>query len=501
MSVTTMLLSQQTQLVVLAESWLASGAESFSVWSDGCLLAGWPANHVPRKPGLVAPIQVGQRIVGELHVAGVDATMQGRLSAEAELLAQIARLENDLDQMTSELIDAQDHLIALYDLTRAIRSRLGLGETLRALASVAMRLIKTEGAVALLSPMIVHDPAPLMDDSVLLSYFRQVQASSSALVLSAKQGAALPPEIQSLALVPIQVRGAISAGLVLLNKLDGAFSAPDLKLAQAIAEQAGAQIEHALLHQDRLDQARMQAEMDLARKVQLTLLPQQRPHTPGLEIFAESRPALQVGGDVYDFIGQAGRPFFLTQGDVAGKGISAALIMGMIHIVTSSAARFHPAPTPVGVLQRITDDLYDDFTNLGTFATMFVGQYDAAAGELHFANAGHAPVIYCPASGGARLLEADGTPIGVLPICLCDNQTLAFGPGDVLIVATDGFSEASSPTGELFGYERLLELADELRGEPAQVIAYGLLSTVESFSAGHQQDDDQTLVVLKGVAS
>jgi sigma-B regulation protein RsbU (phosphoserine phosphatase) len=493
-----LLTSQHEQLAALAEGWLASGAESFSVWCDNRLLARWPAEYTPAMHELVAPIRNGRRVLGELRVAGCGGALQRRLDAEARLLARVGELEDDLEEMTAELIDAQDYLLALYDLTQLIRSQVGLADTLRSLAQAATRLLKTESTAALLLPAIVHDPAPLLEDGAMLGYFRQIQRSGRELLLAGPD-AELPPGITSLCVVPIRIRGGIEAALGLVNKA-GSFGAPELKLARAIAEQAGAQIEHALLHQERIEQARLHTEMDLARKVQLRLLPEQRPNVRGLEIFAESRPALHVGGDFYDFVDRPDQPLIFSIGDVAGKGISAALVMAMIHTVASSAARFTPEPTPQAVLQRTNDDLYDDFTRLGTFATAFVGQIDSRAGKLHFANAGHAPVIFCPAGGGAQLLEADSPPIGVLPMTLAEHYSLDFGPDDVLILATDGFNEASNGSGELFGYGRLLELAEELHGESAQVIGYGLLAAVESFSAGHPQDDDQTLIVVKGAA-
>lgn len=492
--------SQRAQFTALAEGWLTMGTETFSVWSDGRLLACWPDRPALERPTLIAPIQIGGRIIGELRTSGPHVLLaHARLCAEAGFIAQIIRLEEELERMTVELIDAQDQLLALYDLTQSTRNHLGIVETLRSLACESARLVKAEGAVMILGPTLVHHPMMLIDDAISLNCFRQVQIDGQELVLNGGEVSALTTSLHSLCFLPIRVRGAISAGLALINRLGGNFTAPDLKLARAITEQAGAQIEHALLYQEMLEQTRLQTEMELARNVQRRLLPQRRPQIPGLEMFAESRTAMQVGGDFYDFVHQLDRPLIFLLGDVAGKGISAALIMGMIHSVTYSAARFMPKPTPVSVMNRANEDLYDDFTNLGTFATAFVGQYDAETSTLSYANAGQSPVIFRPSGGPAQLLEADGAPIGVLPMCLCENHFLRFGAGDLLIVATDGLSEASNPSGEMFGYDRMLHLVESLADQPAQVIARLLFDTVDRFAAGHLQDDDRTLIVLKGV--
>jgi sigma-B regulation protein RsbU (phosphoserine phosphatase) len=187
-------------------------------------------------------------------------------------------------------------------------------------------------------------------------------------------------------------------------------------------------------------------------------------------------------------------------GDVSGKGMGAALVMSMMHTAFHGIGR-SASLTPAAMAAQANDQLYDDLTEIGAFTTMFVGQYDSATHWLQFANSGHSPVIYCPKDGPARLLGADGTAIGVLPISLCQDQGLPLRPGDLLIAATDGFSEAQNMAGEMFGYERLLRLAESLVALSAPEVLNALFAAAEEFSAGHPQDDDQTVVVLKGVTA
>lgn len=174
--------------------------------------------------------------------------------------------------------------------------------------------------------------------------------------------------------------------------------------------------------------------------------------------------------------------------------------MSMTRTALHSKAQFMPSPTPALVMRQSNEDLYNDFTRIGVFATVFVGQYDDAERAITYANAGHAPVIYRPRNGRAELLLADNTAIGILPVNHFQNRSLAIEPGDLLIVATDGFSDARNDQDELFGIERLLVAVDELADQPAQAIADGLFRAIDQFSAGHPQDDDQTLIVLKGAA-
>lgn len=416
---------------------------------------------------------------------------------EASLRDQLCRQKREIEELAEQLVETQDLLLAMYDLSQATRSHLGLGETLRHLANEATRLVCVEGAILCVGPTIVHHPTALIDDLSLLNHLEIVEQRGTDLILNPLQ-ATLPTGITNICFLPINLQGRLNATLVLINR-EGNFTAPDLKLGRAIAEQAGAHIEHALLYQETLAQTRLQAEMDVARRVQLHLLPQARPNVPTLDIYADSRPALQVGGDFYDFVSEPDRPLLLLLGDVAGKGISAAMIMGLVHTATRSAARFMPNPTPAKVLSRTNNDLYDDLTQLDSFITAFIAQYIPEQELMRYANAGHAPVIYRPPEGPARLVESDGIPLGVLPITLSEDHTFEFGAGALLVVTTDGFSEAHDANGVMFGYEQLLELVDEFADQPAQVIAYGLYNTIDSFTNGQPQEDDQTLIIIKGL--
>lgn len=254
-----------------------------------------------------------------------------------------------------------------------------------------------------------------------------------------------------------------------------------------------------MLYQESVNHTHIEAEMELARRVQLRLLPKSPPDVDGLDIGADSCPAWQVGGDFFDFIYRPGRPFIFAVGDVTGKGLSAALLMSMTRTVVRSAAKFTTVLTPKAVMNRSNVDLYDDFTEVGMFATAFIGQYQPQADELSYANAGHSPVIYCPAGGPATLLQADGTAMGVLPFGSWENHALPFRPGDLLVVATDGFSEARDQTGDMFGYDRLLRLIEAVADRSAQKISEQIYDSVRDFAYGQPQDDDQTIVVIKRV--
>jgi sigma-B regulation protein RsbU (phosphoserine phosphatase) len=502
-----LLSSQYPRFAALAEAWLALGATAFGIWQEGRPLVYWPAGHRLARPALVAPIGRGDLELGDLRVAGLSGiAYEQRLRADAQLISYLLQLENELQLMTADLVTSQDQQLALYRLTQTMRDHVTVEETLQALVAEAVRMVRAESGYAMFIPgagqeaLLVQQPAGLLHDEQAWRLYWQGQSSERELQLSGASGALEAPAVLNLLHVPIRVRGTVMAGLGLLNR-PGGFDAPAIKLARAIADQASAQIERMLLYQEMFHQAKLRTEMELARRVQLELLPRSLPRVPGLDIYANSRPAYQVGGDFFDFICADGRPFVFSLGDVTGKGLSAALLMTMTRTAIHSKAQFMPCPTPEAVMRQSNEDLYNDFTRVGVFATAFVGQYAPASQRLTYANAGHAPVIYRPRDGEPVLLRADSTAIGILPVSHCRNQVLRMAPDDLLIVATDGFSDARDPDEELFGIDRLLELVERLHSGDARQIAAGLFDATDNFGNGQEQDDDQTLVVIKGAAS
>ncbi len=495
--------SQRRNFEVLAAYWLDAGASAFGVWDINGPLAHWPPTARIVAPYATATLHISGIPIGQLRLAGADGTMQTRLESDARFLSQIIALNTELDTMTTELVSNQDQLVALYNLSQSLRNQLSVTAVLSSLAQEVCHLVEVDSAFAVLVqdvPIVEQCPAPIYDPADLLALFAQVQTRGHELFANVHSGGiALAPGMETLLLIPIEIRGVVVAGLGLVNKADGAFASPDAKIAQAISQQAGAQIENVLLYQESLAQARLQNEMEVASRIQLQLLPRKNPTVPGLDIFGRSRPALHVGGDFYDFVQEPGQPFVYSVGDVSGKGVSAALLMSMTHTIIRNAARFMQLPTPQDIIERANKDLYDPFTEVGLFSTAFVGQYDPEGRVMRYANAGHSPVVLCPVGGPARLMEADGIPLGVLTDTLGRDQLLIFRPDDVLVVMTDGFSEARTGSGELFGYERLLRLTEQVANGSAQEIADALFAAIDTFSNGHAQDDDQTLVVIKGV--
>ena len=499
------------QISRLAGEWIEKGALSFSLYGDDDIVDQWCMEDQPTPAArmndreIVGHITISGQIAGRLSVVGAPETMQPALNDDAAVLSQLFTLEYEMDTMTTELIQNQDQLLAMYDIVRATRSAVTLPAIMSSVLENVAQLVPSETVFIWLQlperPLLLTQvPDAAYSPAVLENLFaRVVESGRSLLENGAVEHEPLPPGVNNTMSIPIGLDNAIIGILGLVNKRTGLFSTPERKLIEAIAQQTEAKIENTLLHEENIRQAKLQTEMDLARSVQLQLLPQNPPVVPGLDIAAHSEPALQVGGDFFDFVNLDQKPFVFTVGDVSGKGMSPALLMAMTRTVIRNSVRFMSNPLPQQVLDRTNEDLYEDFTEVSMFATVFMGHYVPETRLLTYANAGHSPVIYCPAGGPASLLAADGTAVGVLPVNLAENQQMTLNPGDMLIVATDGFSEARNQQDELFGYDRLLKLIASNAHHSAAELLQFLYDAVNSFAAGHAQDDDETIIVLKGV--
>lgn len=499
----------------LSEDWFALGATTFEVWEYGKLLSRWPSSASLDAHAMVAPITFGGEIAGELRAGGiVDTSVARLLTSDAAMIARLLRLEIEQESIISQLIETQDQLLAVYDLTRSECYQtyyVDVDKLFFCLIREIVRMLKASGGFLCMKSdqhpnHMTYFSEQANDLCEACQYYSQnLESSDTEVLLNRDTGDSnLPDGVQNLLLIPIQIRNDLRIGIGLVNKRGG-FMAPDMKLVRSIADQTSARIENFLLHQDMVEQMRLQTEMHMAHQVQQRLVPRHFPHINGVDIYADWRPARQASGDFYDFIVRPDGPLIFTVGDISGKGMPAALLMVETLTEIRSQAKLLFNPNPADILRCVNNIMYEDFTYVEMLATVFIGQFDPSCNELCYANAGHAPVIYCPASGTPRLLKADGPPLGILPMITYTNQSLKLQAGDIVIVATDGFNESFNSVGEMFGYDRLLKLVSDHRQHHVQDIATALFEAVDAFvgqsDESHVLDDDQALIIIKGTES
>jgi sigma-B regulation protein RsbU (phosphoserine phosphatase) len=263
-----------------------------------------------------------------------------------------------------------------------------------------------------------------------------------------------------------------------------------------MANDAAIRIENARLAEIEQTERIMKRDLSQAAEIQGRMLPEKAPLVPGTDLAGFNAACRTVGGDYYDFFPYADGRVGLTLGDVSGKGMPASLMMMALH------AR-------VQVLAEDPGNLAAFMTRLNKatcancpsnrFITFFFCVLDTVTGELTFANAGHNPPILVRASGQAEMLEGGGPVLGILPIAPYSEMRTSLKRGDMLVLYSDGVTEATNCEQEEYAEERFIEVLKQHRTEPASAIVEAVTKSLTEFAAGAPQADDITLVVAKVV--
>jgi sigma-B regulation protein RsbU (phosphoserine phosphatase) len=244
----------------------------------------------------------------------------------------------------------------------------------------------------------------------------------------------------------------------------------------------------------------LENELELAAAVQRSLLPQQPPEIPNLEIAAFSRPAQIVGGDYFDFFTFADDRQGVIISDVAGHGMSSSLIMANLQSILRALAQEHDSPSEL--VERI-NRLCIHNIQFTTFVTMFLGAFDRDGHRLTYCNAGHNPPLLLRggASRNSRIewLGSTGSAIGLTEEFEYSDVTVELESGDVLLLYTDGVTETTDPLGKFFGRQRLADLVLQDANLPEQDMIQAVRHGLEGFAESATQDDDVTIVVLRVV--
>jgi phosphoserine phosphatase RsbU/P len=304
-------------------------------------------------------------------------------------------------------------------------------------------------------------------------------------------------------LLPLSVKDKLLGFISLSQKRsEEPYSGTDLRLLKSVAAQAGLALENARLTsaiaEEVAQRERLNREVEIAREVQERLFPQKLPPIAGLDYCGKCRPALGVGGDYYDFLALPGGRLGIALGDVSGKGIAAALMMASLE-ASLRAEAMRGTDDLAAVVQNVNSLVYEA-TAENRYATFFYAQYDPSARGLSYVNAGHnPPMLFRKRESRWRIerLDAGGTVIGLLPQFPYRQAALVLEAGDLLVVYTDGVSEAMNPADEEFGEERMIEAVTLSDGLSAAETIEQLMRSADDFASGAAQHDDMTLVVLR----
>jgi phosphoserine phosphatase RsbU/P len=301
-------------------------------------------------------------------------------------------------------------------------------------------------------------------------------------------------------LVPILGRQSRISGLLVLGTRlsEEPYSGEDRRLLASAASQAGVALENIALAEkmaERLEAERHAAqEMDIARQVQSKLLPQKMPPLATLEYAGDCLQARAVGGDYYDFLDLGpGRVGFVLA-DIAGKGISAALLMA--NLQANLRSQYAIALDNLPQLLQSVNRLFYESTEPTSYATLFFATYDDTSRRLRYVNCGHNPPVLMRGDGTVERLKGTATVLGLFERWECSVAEARLDAGDLLVIYTDGITEAMDAQNNEFGEARLLETLRANQGLDPTSLLKVLVKAVQQFSAG-EQSDDLTLVMAK----
>lgn len=274
------------------------------------------------------------------------------------------------------------------------------------------------------------------------------------------------------------------------------YTEDDLQVLLLLASQVAIIAEKAMLHEELVKKKRLEAQLEVARDVQLSLLPPRDPQLPNFDISAYNFPTEEVSGDYYDFVKIHDDQIGLVIADVSGKGVPAALLMTFLR--ASLRAAIHIGYAPNVTMSKINALLGESIEN-SQYITAFYGVLDATNRTIAYANAGHNPPLLMDADGSARFIERGEVPLGMFHGSRYYEHFLPIESGQILVLYTDGVTEANDEDEEEYGRVRLEQTIREGRDLPARELIAHIYADVLRWTGGRGSNDDITFVIIKAL--
>ena len=466
-------------------------------------------------PGVVAelaiPLRHRDRLVGVLNVEGPDADAFGEDARNAlRVLAGHLAVAIDNATLYREARWYAGLLATLYEIGKETASILDLDELLHRVAEIVKRVIDYEMFGILLldeqsGDLVVRKSVRFGDygEKTRIRVGQGLCGAAAASkqpvlvgnVLADPRYLRLIPETRSELVIPLLHKDRLVGVFDLESSVLDRFNEEHVKVLTPLASQVAVAIENArLVDELRRNEVRLARELRIAESVQRGLFPEECPRGKGWEAAAEFRPAREVGGDLYDFYELGETQLGVALGDVSGKGVPAALY-GAFASGTVRARAFERRE-PRELLRRANRALNRRGVE-GFYCTLAYAVFDFDAHTLTICNSGlPLPLLYRAQTGKCEPIDVVGLPLGVFAEAEYDEVTLAIAPDDVLVLYTDGVSEAYNGQ-EAYGRARLAAQVETHAGRPVGELAERLLADLDAFLGGAEPDDDVTLVVVK----
>ncbi|HEX8139965.1 MAG TPA: SpoIIE family protein phosphatase [Pyrinomonadaceae bacterium] len=499
--------------------------------ANGTLYNGSTASgSIPLSPG--DRIQIGEtEIVFEDKSALMGATMITDNTSQPEMEATIAL--NSADRTTSGLLEAIEGARTQPDPERprqrmdkqsdllALISKVGvtllasatLNETLEQIAALVFEAVPADRCLIMMRDEASHElkvsVARLRDRQGQVGEIRVSRTIMDEVVGKGKS--VLTSDVQhdprfmsstttlqgihSVLAVPLGV-GEKVFGIIYADSplAEGRFTEDHLKVLTTLASVAAIRVENARLLEEQIDRQRLEHELQLASEIQQRFQPTAPPQVPGYELQGISFSCYEIGGDYYDFIEREDGRLIITLGDVSGKGTAAALLMSSLHAAVHAQAASNDSL--VATISAVNRYLADNIPS-NRFVTLFYAELDPRTGALSFLNAGHNPPLIVHQAGTVEQLSSGGLPLGIKRDAVFREGRTQLYPGDVLVIYSDGVSEAQNPQGEEFGIKRLSDTVIRNLDASAAGIRDRIEAALTKFAEGTAAADDITLVIVK----
>jgi phosphoserine phosphatase RsbU/P len=379
------------------------------------------------------------------------------------------------DQAGLPLAEQVVRLQALLEASRAVHSTIELTDVLQQSARIAVRELELDGALFTLQNVVYGEvPAPAVAEPC--------------------EGC---PRFELLSR-----EGKVLSELVVATPGGRPLSLYERDFLEGLVLQAAVAVENAVNHKRHLEYARLAQDLDAARAIQQSLLPQTMPVIPGYSVAARSRACYQVGGDYLDVVTEPDGSHLMVVADVAGKGLASALVCTAFR--SAFRALSHQSLTLRELAGRLSQQHWEEGSEARRrYVTAIFVRLDAASGEMEIVNAGHNPA-FLVSSGDTpvRLIEASGTPLGMLPGSRYAIERVPIEPGARILLYTDGLTEIFQGEEE-FGQERLMDAFRDLDivklaegDQHAENTLSSLWTTLDTFSGDGPQQDDMSAIAL-----
>jgi sigma-B regulation protein RsbU (phosphoserine phosphatase) len=427
--------------------------------------------------------------IKELPMPGLTTT--DKLRMLLDITKKISR-SLDLQEVLNQVMDTLDSLIpydaaGIFVVECADKGKVAEGEEPCVFKSEAVRGYDIEelsnlhlklgegfiGHVALTAEPIIS--ADVRNDPIYINARRETRSEMVAPIIS-----------------NTEVIGVFDLESDQLN----AYSDDDLQVLMLLASQVAIIIEKVMLHEQLIEKKRLEGQLEVARQVQLELLPARDPELNGYDISAYNYPTEEVSGDYYDWVKIFDDQIGLVIADVSGKGVPAALLMAFLR--ASLRAATHIGYSPHISMAKVNYLLWESIER-NQFVTAFYGILDATNKTLSYTNAGHNPPLLLDKDGNAKFIEKGSLPLGMFRDTRYHEYYLTTEPGDVLVLYTDGVTEAQNSRGEEFGRMRLAEAARANQQLSARDLIVAVNNEVLEWTEGRGATDDATFFVIKAV--